>query len=166
MDKGQPCHGCCSWCGKSWCRFTQTPLRSLAVSLPSAPRIRRSSRVKSLRRTQQATYSPAEPRSWSGQSSGQQAIRDRQRPAHLLGRPIPAARRRRPAGRRKLQSFCTMRLAAVRGWRSSVIGWSAAIHRATVVDACHHLAAESSTGERKYRESAQVNGIVSHPPES
>ena len=29
-----------------------------------------------------------------------------------------------------------------RGWRSSVIAWSAAIHRATVADAGHHLPAE------------------------
>lgn len=31
--------------------------------------------------------------------------------------------------------------------------------------ACYHLAAESSSGGRRHREAAQVNGIVRHHPE-
>ena len=33
-------------------------------------------------------------------------------------------------------------------------------------NACHHLAAECRSGERKHRVAAQVNGIVSHTPET
>jgi len=47
----------------SWPRFACTPLRSIAANRPSCPRIRRSSRVNSLRRTRQGSRSPEGARS-------------------------------------------------------------------------------------------------------
>lgn len=56
-------HASPSLAGISWRRFARTTLRSIAASWPSCPRIRRSSRVNSFRRTQQGSRSPEGARS-------------------------------------------------------------------------------------------------------